>query len=1222
MIRTMKLLGTKPMVLPSAGLGARNFAKRLCVILLAGAIVGDAIAQHHETRVASGRLRKANGPSYPIMVDSEGRWLLFKSAASNLVTGDTNNVEDLFIYDLNTSSIKLLTVGPNGVPANGASIRGEIASNGIVVIETNASNLDPTIQDTNNRPDILVGHVLFGGWRYLSVEIGSRTPEGGTQPRLSPNGRFAAWISRDGHLRLRDLAANAEWILDRYVTETYGITDSTLLYRALSPTGSYSVIRLIDLEQRRVIWESQAVEMGIGNAVHDGNLIAYVPPRQPQIIVYDWTRNQQVAAFPTGDAPPQLISLRGNRLMYSVHHGNVAHVVVRTVGDVLTEPIIVTVDENGKLRSGVLSGWFSSPLHTESLAVFGMDDLNPPLIAGDDNGFQDIFLRYFEEQVTRGVTIGQAAILSDEAAGSIELNFDGQIAVFSSPASNLVDGDTNQVSDIFIRLPDGQLRRLLNENGEQLNGHSYDPCISADGNTVVFVTEATNIGAGHGRYRLVRYRLSPQQIEVIAAADLEIAKPRVSADGSRVVFATDARLTTDDNNDFTDVYLYDALSRRLTRLPRGIRTGAPTYDPDISPDGRYVAFASEAPELGASPERPQVFVYDTQTGSFERISRGVPSAVKPSISRDGHSVAFESGTVPPQIFVWREGRIRQVSVNSFGQRANLASRNPRISHDGTKIAFESDATNLMPMDRTPDSDIYVHDLATGWTYAVARIDCTPGNAPSFNPSLSGNGRWVAFQTTATNLGNLPLSANGYVAIHRVGCVPPGDVNRDGTVDDTDLLQVLLAYGTESCADVNMDGIVDDSDLLIVLFNFGVTCQFGMAGEFGNRRDLYEGLLGDATTPQIEEMDDLIIYRTSSMTPAYVKSLERQAAEIEMMHRGLWPYPVAGRGSEPWIRAYGDPLTMSPEELKALLDYFDNLRRSQSEEGDFAPASGSTYTLNESRTVQLGGSDVNISVNGSIYFYATCQGGGSVVAEAKGDATIKFFPIHHRVAEAYGKATATNNQVTIHAYFKIAGQTLWSYGPESRSLSWSYASRCHYGGSGPDIGPWTRQWQFTQTWWLGPVPVSVTAGINVQTGACYKLEGMLAPVRAEARFRPYVNSSAFASGGLAFAIVCSASAGVGINLTLLNYAMEAYATLNLGTQGNRCCVFLNAGIHNSMTALAGRFYIYAEACCWRLSGPPCGWGRKRQRWEHDLFRWNGHSSSGYLWGPWSHTHCFK
>ena len=1191
--------------------------KGLHVLLCSGLIVGVTQSQSNRTTAISATPRSANGLSYPVMMDVEGRWLLFASEANNLVPGDTNNTRDLFVYDLRTSEIRLLTTGPSGI-ANGPTLAGAIAADGTVVITTLATNLVPNVSDNNNNADVLVGHVLQGGWRYLSVDSGGR-PVGGSSPHISPNGRYAAWMQQNpNQLIVRDIVNNRT-AFSADSAQLFGISDNIVFY------GQRDALFLYNFVEQRVVWSYNGVRTKV--ATFDGNLVAYTTADAPQTIrVLDWTRNVEIAQFTTGNAsvPPFILSLRDRQLMYTIsgQHEGQTSVILQSLEPVdgrFPPPMPITVDESNQFRRGAMWYWPWYPLHARNVAAFSMSDLTPPLVAGDTNGYLDVFVRYLDERITRGVTVGQTATLPNEAVGSVEINFDGQVAVFASPASNLVPNDTNGYSDIFIRtIWRGRplIGRVLNESNQELNGHSYAPHLSADGRTIVFVTEASNIDpqGPQGRYRVAVFSLANNSRKVIAAANSDFSPPRVSGNGSRIVFATDAKLTRDDTNDHSDIYLYDSATGGLRRLTNALN--GPCYEPDISADGNWVAFAHEA-----QANAPQVYLYHIPTGRIDLVSRRF-SAYKPSVNADGTAVAFETTESVPRIYVWRDNTLRLVSVNSFGQPANLGARNPRISHDGNIVAFESDATNLIPMDRTPDTDIFVHDMRTRWTYGVVSTDCTPGNAPSFKPSLSGNGRWVAFQTTATNLSNLPLGANGYAAITQIGCVPPGDVNRDGVVDDSDLLQVLFAFGTdaETCADVNMDGIVDDADLLIVLFTFGTSCQFGTAGGDG-ASDIPEGLLGESSPVEVEETNDMIVYRTTSMTPAYVKSLERQAAEIEMMHRGLWPYPVAGRGSDPWIQAYGDPLTMSPEELQALLDYFNDPLRYQSEGGDFAPASGHTYTYTQTKTVQQGGNDVNISLNGSIYFHATCQQGGKVEAEAKGDASIKFFSLNYKVAEAYGKASATNAQATVHAYLKIAGQTRWSYGPASQNLSWTYASQCHYGGDKPNIGPFTRSFDFEKTWWLGPVPVKVRAGINLEAGACYKLHASLVPVKAEARFRPYVRSSAFANGGVAFSIVCSASAGVGVSLTLLNDTLEAYATLELGTQNNRCCVFLNAGIYNQITALAGRFYIYAEACCWGLSGPKCGWGRKQQRWEHDLFRWNGYNSSGHLWGPWSYTHCF-
>lgn len=1190
------------------------------------ALCAVSVGQSGETRALSVAPRLANNNSYPTMIDPQGRWLLFASAASNLVPNDTNQRVDLFVYDLTTHTIRLLTSNSQGALANGDTPLGVVAANGTVVIQTSASNLDPSTNDRNNLSDILVGSVQGGSWRYLSVDANG-VPRGGSQPYVSPSGRFVAWVETGNILRVYDLQQTSEVFRATGVSNLYGLEESIVLFSKQDSTG-VSALHLYDFSENRLLWTHSEP---IVSAVLDSNLIAYFPVASSQIFIYDWAREQIVSTYQTQQIP-FVLSLRGGSIMYSVHESDgTARIFLREVypNDPLSPATPVSVDELGEFRKGRIHRRTVYPLHTQSVAAFSFGDLTPPMIAGDINGFADVFVRYFRESVTRGITVGTSSTLPNSISGSVSLSNDARIAVFASRANNLVPNDTNHAWDIFVRSADGRLSRLTSLSGEELNGDSYEPRLSGDGSTVVFVTTATNLGVSspQGRYKLVRYRLgSPPQIEIIAAADVPFASPRISEDGKRIVFTTEAQLTRDDTNEFTDVYLYDATERTLSLLPHGINLSGPSYEADISADGNWVAFTSEAIELAPRSQNPGVYLYDIRRGIVQPISKSlqVPAA-KPSVNRDGSAVAFEAGESISRIYVWRgdSQSLYEASVNSFGLTANLSSRNPSISHDGTRVAFESEATNLTPLDGSPDTDIFVHDLNTGWTYAVVRRDCVPGNAPSFNPVISGDGGYVAFQTTATNLADLPLGANGFAAIHPVGCVPPGDVNRDGSVDDYDLLQILFVFGTDepSCADLNMDGFVDDADLLIVLINFGLSCHFGGSGNLRQPSGVYDELMGGASKVSIEETEDTIIFRTTAMSPVHIKSLDRQAAEIEMMHRGLWPYPVAGRGSEAWIRAYGDPLTMSSDELQTLIDYLNAPPPHFS--GDFTPASGHSYTYSQSRTINLGTNDVNVSLSGSIYFNANCQAGGSVVAEAKGDAVVNFFSISQRVAEAYGKASVENAQASLYGYFKMGGQTLWKLGPRSTNLTWSHTSQCHYGGNASNLGPWTRQWSSQWTLWLGIVPIQIQAGMNIEAGACYLLEAGFAPVRAEARFRPYVNSSAFASGGVQLnAIVCSANAGVSVNLTLVNYVLEAYAKLNLGTQNNRCCVFLNAGIHNTLSALRGRLSVYAEACCWGLSGPRCGWGRKRQRWEHDLFRWSGFTNSGYLWGPWSFTYCFN
>jgi len=1250
-----------------SGLRAASLAAGLC------SLIAVAIAQNEPALPLSTKppLRS----DQPSMVVGMSTQFVLLATASQLDPADQNGIRDLYAVKIDTGEVFLVTITDEGTPANGPTESGAISEDGGVVVQTRANNLARRFADHNDKDDIYYLSPDGEGWLCLSVDPSGR-PEGGINPQMC--GPHVTWINKEelnfyntesGRRQRVDLSRLYPGgdIVNVQNLACSELGHSLVLVTLRERTGTFSrVLSRVRVKEEEGSVEADTIFYGsetdllgsLSGMSADGNRVIFfaIDSRGYVLRLKNMATGTEVV-YPQvrrGLANPESCSLSPGATyvafcipddaggastveLLDLRTGELKNVTVDAYGRerVLQEPTQVKVNDRGDVAFVAFEG-------------SALD--NQPWVPGDNNGVPDVIVRRVSEDKTFGLTVGRGA-LGNDASGSAHTDLSGSTVVFSSAASNLVSGDNNGYPDIFIRFQDGSLRRIMAVDGSEPNGPSFDPKISSDGQWVVFLSRATNLTreGGNGKSQVYLYSVQSGDLWLVSRnlrgsyANDDSASPSVSNRGD-VVFASAADdLVDGDSNNHTDIFRYSHADGSLFRITteNGGEPNGSSGDPVISSDGQWIAFGSEASNYvsGDTNRKSDIFVYDMESGRIVRVTISTRvqlngESYQPSISGDGRYIAFasESTNVDPRdtdsfpdIYIWdREtGGITLASVNSFGLKADLGGRRPSISHDGDRVAFESDATNLMPLDkpnddRPSDTDIYVYDARTRWVYPISVRGCIPGEAPSFNPTISGDGGLVVFQTNATNLSDLPLGSNAYAVLQQVVCTPPGDVNRDGMIDDADLLQVLFDFGQEtSCADVTMDGTVDDADLLVVLFNFGQNCA---SAEFVYGDDMLrdlQGLFSEAAVGGFVDEEGLH-YRGTLMTPALIKSLERQAAEIDMMHQGRWPYPVAGRGSDPWIAAYGDPLTMSEEELNALLERFNN-PPPQDDEGDFFPASGSSWSYSQTRGLQLGGSDVNVSVNGSIYLQVSCT---QAKMEAKGDANIKFFPLNLRVAEAYGFAEATNTQARLHAYFKVAGRTLWSFGPQTWNLTVTRASQCHYGGGQDNIGPFPQTWEFTQIWWLGPIPVSVTAGINLQAGACYKLHAQLAPVQAEARFRPYVNSSAFARGGVGVSVIlCGAEGGVGINLTLLNYALEAYVTGQIGTQNNRCCAQLTAGINNTITALRGRFYIYAQACCWGLSGPRCGFWRRRQHWEWDLFNWDGYSAWGHLWGPWSFTRCF-
>ena len=294
--------------------------------------------------------------------------------------------------------------------------------------------------------------------------------------------------------------------------------------------------------------------------------------------------------------------------------------------------------------------------------------------------------------------------------------------------------------------------------------------------------------------------------------DSGIPLPVLSADGRYVAFGTRASgLVADDTNNRDDVFVHDrqtGVTERVSVGPGGAQANGGSFFPDITPDGRFVAFGSGASNLVAGddnedPTSPtasieavgrDVFVHDRQTGVTERVSvasdgtqgrcfaaaTGEPAPcpggvalADVSISADGRFVAFAGraeNLVPgdtnnqPDVFVRdrQTGQTTRVSVSSSGAQATGGeSIDPSITADGRFVAFRSNAANLVPGDTNGVRDIFVHDRQTGTTTRVSvASDGTQatGGGGSVQPAISNDGRYVTFASGSTNL--VPGDANG------------------------------------------------------------------------------------------------------------------------------------------------------------------------------------------------------------------------------------------------------------------------------------------------------------------------------------------------------------------------------------------------------------------------------------------------------------------------------
>lgn len=273
----------------------------------------------------------------------------------------------------------------------------------------------------------------------------------------------------------------------------------------------------------------------------------------------------------------------------------------------------------------------------------------------------------------------------------------------------------------------------------------------------------------------------PQRDEL--RSPLEPPSAALSADGRFLAFTSRARLTSDDANDVRDVYVLDRATARVTlETPMTFAGGArgDCDHPRISASGRYVAFEVVIGILEAGTivrSRTDVAVRDRSLRTTKVLSASVHGGPSngwsrgPAVSEDGQFVAFASAATDlvagedvngsaedVYIAAVATGVVRRISIGADGsQPATGASFSPAASADGRFVAFTSTADLLARSAGPPAANVarrgqvYLRDTARDQTILVSAVGEAAGNGTSSHPSISGDGRFVAFASDATDL---------------------------------------------------------------------------------------------------------------------------------------------------------------------------------------------------------------------------------------------------------------------------------------------------------------------------------------------------------------------------------------------------------------------------------------------------------------------------------------
>ena len=715
-----------------------------------------------ETRLVSATAQGLPGQldsSAPI-ISTDGKFVLFDSYAPDLVTGDTNQLPDVFLRDVAAGSTVLVSARTDGTAATGQSSSVALSGDGeVILFQSDASDLVPAVVG-QYVTDLYVRHRSTGTTTRIVIP-GTAPANAKTiltyNPTLSADGRYLAFRT-DVQLSTKVQDFEGVWWFD--LQQGAKVRASGALLLAVGPDESVGPVMTADGQTVAFEVKPAGTVPGvtkIWNAttgLHSlDELVLTLPPgfAEPASSVSPvLSPDGALLAFQTDAAVPAA----------GVTNAGLFHLYVRRLATGETH----TLFAEHAAEFSLTYPEFSPDSQSLLLQAFG----ELPGIT-DYNEANDLFLA--------PVTLDSVALLTSRAAenpartasglstvDAQSVSQDGRFVVFASFADDLVSNDHNGLSDVFVFDAQSGTNQLVSvgADGQSAAGYSTTPRITGDGRYVVFVSSATNLVGGDANTVADVYVRDLQTgMTVLASAQdhgtnstagfKPAGNPVISADGRYVAFESAATdLVAGPSGTGSNVFLRDLqenrtywLSSNVPALGTSIANSSSTSA--ISADGQTVAF------LGSVP-RPDLYVYSLATVSLSRATTNL-ALTSFSLSADGKQAAFLPGPVATASLrgvYWCDILAGTNQPILTGQASGVSFSDVVISADGQRVAFTS---NVALNDETNGvNDVFVFDIASGaLTRASAPPDGGTANGSSDSPSLSADGRFVSFRSFASNL---------------------------------------------------------------------------------------------------------------------------------------------------------------------------------------------------------------------------------------------------------------------------------------------------------------------------------------------------------------------------------------------------------------------------------------------------------------------------------------